>query len=54
MERSDQQILGIVTAAITAVMVTALVILCFQASGAHHGLSQPNFDGSNGPLVQTN
>ncbi len=54
MDGSDQKVLGIVTAAITAVMVTALVILCFQASGAHPGLSHPEFDNSNGRLVQTN
>jgi hypothetical protein len=50
METSDKQVLGIVTAAITAVMVTALVILCFRATGTHHRLNQPELDSSNIPL----
>lgn len=53
MESSDKHFLGVVSAAITALMVTALVILCFQASGEHQGLSQPEFDSAS-PLVQKN
>ncbi len=54
MDSNDKHLLGIVSVTITAVMVIAIVVLCFQASGEHQGLSQPEFDGANSPLVQTN
>ncbi len=45
MDKSDKRVFGIVTVAIVATMVTALVFLRAQAIGVHQTLAPPGIDG---------